>query len=89
MEVRLRQFFDLTSLTTLSLYNNNISDVGAMTLAEALRTNTTLTNLDLSFNIIHAKGAKALADALRTNTTLTALDVCNAGTSSPKCFIEV
>ena len=54
---------------------NNIQAAGALSLADALKVNTTLTSIDLSGNNIQAAGALSLADALKVNTTLTSIDL--------------
>ena len=61
--------------TSLSLRNNNISDGGAVALAQALHHNITLKELDLSTNNIIDGGAVALAQALHHNSTLKELDL--------------
>ena len=58
-------------------YINNISDTGAVALAQALRDNSTLLWLDLSNNNISDGGAVALAQALHHNSTLNGLDLSN------------
>ena len=64
-----------TQLTTLNLPQNNISNIGAIVLAEALKTNKTLTTLNLQQNDIGDEGVFALAEALKTNNTLTTLNL--------------
>jgi len=59
----------------LNLNRNNIGDVGAEHLANALQTNTALTTLDLRNNNIGPKGAEHLARALQINNDLTTLDL--------------
>ena len=54
-----------------------ISDAGALALAQALHHNSTLTDLYLSNNSISDAGAVALAEALHHNSTLTQLDLSN------------
>jgi NLR family CARD domain-containing protein 3 len=49
---------------------NEIGDVGAKALAEALKTNATLLILDLLRNNIEDEGAKAFGEGLKTNNTL-------------------
>ena len=66
-----------TTVTSVDLVNNNISEEGAQALATALMTNTTVTSVDLGINIIDAEGAQALATALMTNTTVTHVDLVN------------
>ena len=46
-----------------------------LTIAQALRSNSTLTTLDLSGNKIEDTGATAIAEALKSNFTLTTLDL--------------
>ncbi|KAL0205983.1 hypothetical protein P9112_001290 [Eukaryota sp. TZLM1-RC] len=62
-----------SSLTTLDLHNNQITDEGAGALARALESNCTLTTLHLENNKIADEGASALARALESNCTLTTL----------------
>ncbi|KAL0251098.1 hypothetical protein GEMRC1_000312 [Eukaryota sp. GEM-RC1] len=47
----------------------------AMSLIEALKTNTTVTNIDLEDNLIRAEGATALAEMLKVNTAVTSVNV--------------
>lgn len=49
------------TLTSLSLWNNNIGPKGACALAEALKQNKFLTTLGLENNEIGNEGAKCLA----------------------------
>ena len=42
-----------TTLTVLDLSENNIGNVGAADLAEALKSNATLTRLDLSLQLVY------------------------------------
>ena len=64
-----------STLNTLDLSRNNISDAGATALAQALHHNSTLERLDLSSNNISDAGATALAQALHHNSTLKELDL--------------
>ena len=57
----------------LNLCMNDIGDVGATALADALEDNTTLTKVDLSNNLIGPKGAESLAIALQENVALKVL----------------
>jgi hypothetical protein len=61
----------LSSLTSLDLSEQSLTDEDITQLAQASSTNTRLTSLDVSSNRIGAIGAKALS----TNTTLTSLNV--------------
>ncbi|XP_004345766.2 hypothetical protein CAOG_06176 [Capsaspora owczarzaki ATCC 30864] len=58
-----------------SLNKNQIGDVGAQAIAEALEVNTKLTHLYLTKNQIGDVGAQAIAEALKVNTTLTTLSL--------------
>jgi len=64
-----------TSIHTLNLSNNNISDKGAISIANALalNINTTLKCLNLPFNIIGNKGMISIIDMLKNNNTLDTL----------------
>ena len=59
-----------TTITSLNLVSNNISDDGAKEIATALGTNKFITTLNLTDNDIGDDGALALADMLLTNKTL-------------------
>lgn len=63
------------SLTRLDLYMNNITQIGAKYLADALKVNTCLKSLNLFENNIFNNGAIALAEALLVNNTLECLDI--------------
>ena len=62
-----------TTLTTLYLYSNNITDV--QSIGEALKTNNTLTYLYLSDNNI--TDVQSIGEGLKTNNTLTYLELYN------------
>ena len=64
-----------TTLTSLSLNENNIGEVGATQLADCLRVNTTLKSLNLNYNHVGNEGATQLADSLRVNSTLESLEL--------------
>ena len=64
-----------SDLNTLDLSHNNISNVGATDLAQALHHNSTLKGLSLSHNNISDVGATDLAQALHHNSTLERLDL--------------
>jgi len=59
----------------LNLQSNNIGDVGAEGLGEALEMNTTLTKLNLSNTNINNVGAIVLSDGLANNKTLSFLSL--------------
>lgn len=51
--------------TSLLLNGNSIGDIGATSIAEALKSNTAVTSLDLSYNNIGDVGATSLAESLK------------------------
>ncbi|CAF1029117.1 unnamed protein product [Rotaria sordida] len=65
----------MQTLTTLNIEGNEIDDVGAQHLANALLKNTTLNTLDVNTNQIDSEGAQYLANALEQNTTLITLNL--------------
>ncbi|KAH8066597.1 peptide-aspartate beta-dioxygenase [Aureococcus anophagefferens] len=64
-------------LRVLSLWSNDISDAGAIKLADALAVNTSLTTLDLAGNSIGEAGADRLTAAVARNRSLASLDLRN------------
>lgn len=64
-----------STLKTLDLTINKISNRGAKALAHSLTTNTTLTTLNLTQNAIQLEGLQALEAAAAVNTTLDSLQV--------------
>lgn len=66
-----------TGMRSLNFWNNCISDVGAVRLAEVLEKNSTISNLNLKFNHIGDKGAMRLAQALESNESLQELYLSN------------
>ncbi|CAF1559186.1 unnamed protein product, partial [Didymodactylos carnosus] len=62
--------------------NNNISNEGATSIADALKVNKTLRQLDVSHNNISNEGATSIADALKINTTLTWMSISNNNISN-------
>ena len=65
-----------STLQDLSLCCNDLGDVDAMGIAEALKTNSSsLQSLNLSFNKIGVEGATAIAEALKINSTLQLLNL--------------
>jgi Ran GTPase-activating protein (RanGAP) involved in mRNA processing and transport len=67
---------DDCSLRTLTLERNDLRAAGAVSLADALRTNTSLVNLNLGFNRVGNSGASALANVLaKYNHTLLTLNL--------------
>lgn len=78
---------DDNTVTYLYLYNNDISDTGAVAFSEALKANKSLTYLSLSNNRVADEGATALAEALRSNVHLVYMglaknDIGNAGAAA-------
>lgn len=60
----------LSQISVLNLRDKNITDFGAIILAEALKTNTSILVIDLNNNPIHDDGAMALAEVLTKNTAI-------------------
>lgn len=77
-------------IRTIDLEGNNISAVGAKSLAEALRSNTSLRHLLLSDNNIGDEGVKALSSSLLVHYRLTSLSLsANAiGPDGCKAFLN-
>ena len=67
--------YSLTSLRTLSLRNKNLSNGGAVLVAEILRRCNRLKTLDISHCGIGDQGMKSLASALEMNGSLEQLDL--------------
>ena len=69
---------EITGHLDMNMSYNGITGVGALYIAEALRTTRALRKLDLSANPISDKGLQYIAEALTTNTSLTELrlDYC-------------
>jgi Ran GTPase-activating protein (RanGAP) involved in mRNA processing and transport len=59
----------------LFLSHNNIDDVGAKLIADALKNNHSLNTLDLMVNNIGDDGVIAIADALKVNFSLDKLNL--------------
>jgi Ran GTPase-activating protein (RanGAP) involved in mRNA processing and transport len=68
---------NITTLTSLSLVGNKITDDGLSVLAESLMVNTTVTHINLSGNKIGNIGANAFFKMLQTNKTITKLHLAN------------
>eukprot|EP01125_Pyxidicula_operculata_P002944 TRINITY_DN1291_c0_g1_i4.p1 TRINITY_DN1291_c0_g1~~TRINITY_DN1291_c0_g1_i4.p1 ORF type:complete len:444 (-),score=37.69 TRINITY_DN1291_c0_g1_i4:136-1467(-) len=64
-----------SSLTDLSLANNNLSEEVVCRFSELLKSNSTLTQLNLSDNNIGDGGFKCLFESLESNSTLIRLDI--------------
>ena len=65
------------ALTELQLAEQNVSDAGAASLADALAHNTSLTNIDLTKNKIGAAGAACLAEAMACNTLVVEFELAD------------
>ena len=63
-------------------FYNNISDEGAIALANLLQTNRTIRWIDFCNNNIDNKGLKALADVVKTNSKVITLDLLDNNISS-------
>jgi hypothetical protein len=66
---------EITGHLDMCIRHNNITEVGASYIAEALRTTRALRKLNLSVNPVGDKGLQYIAEALTTNTTLTELSL--------------
>jgi NLR family CARD domain-containing protein 3 len=66
-------------LCRLDVNSNNITSVGAISVAAMLRVNKSLEELNLSFNNIGDEGAMTIATALQINTTLRCLSLRRNG----------
>ena len=54
-------------MDSLTIYNNNISDDGAIYLADSLKGNPYIKILNLQMNFIKDKGAQSFVDAVENN----------------------
>ncbi len=63
------------TLISVDLERNDIGDVGAAKIAEALLNNNTLTSINLNCNNISDAGVIKIAEALLTNNTLTLISL--------------
>ena len=70
-----KPIFDVKTLQKLDLSNNNLSDDGAATLSDALKSNDSLLELKMSYNKITSVGAKEVGEAIKVNTALQKLDI--------------
>ena len=77
-----------SSLTSLDLSGNAISQSGASCLSHSLIANSSLTSLYLSGNIIGDDGASCLSQSLIANSSLTTLDLsgCSISQSGASCL---
>merc|ERR1712218_4459 len=64
-----------STVKKLKLSQNNITDLGANALAEAIKQNSSLTKLNLKRNSIENNGAEKIGKALKKNRTLTKISI--------------
>ena len=67
----------ITGHLCIRLDCNRITEIGALYIAEVLKTTGALRSLLLSSNQIHSKGLRSILDALKTNTSLIKLSLDN------------
>ena len=67
LEKVLRDMKNDQTLTSINLYNNQITATGAQHLSEALKVNQTLTSIDLGENQITDTGTQHLSELLKVN----------------------
>ena len=72
-----KPIFEVRTLQKLDLSNNNLSDDGAATISDGLKTNRTLLELNLSNNSLSDDGAATISDCLKANRTLLELNLSN------------
>ena len=74
-KAQLAECLSIRFICNLNVSKMDIGAEGAITIAEALKTNSTLQDLDLMYNKIGDKGAIAIAKASKINSTLQDLDL--------------
>ena len=72
-----KPIFDVKTLQTLDLSNNDLSDDGATTLSDGIKSNNTLLEFNVSSNQITNVGAKKIGEAIQVNIALQKLDISN------------
>ena len=65
-----KPIFEVRTLQKLDLSNNNLSDDGATTISDGLKTHRTLLELNISQNSIADKGAQEIAKAIKIHSSL-------------------
>ena len=70
-----KPIFEVRTLQKLDLSNNNLSDDGAATISDGLKTNRTLLELNISHNGIEDNGAQEIAKAIKINLSLQNVDI--------------
>lgn len=56
---------DNVQLESLTLYNNNVTDAGAIELAETMKGNSVIRIVNLQMNFIRDKGGHAFMDCIK------------------------
>lgn len=74
------------SITRVYLGHVYFGDLGALELANFLKTNNTINELLLAYNKVTAEGCAALIETLRTNSTLTYLNLDEVTQIEPRCI---
>ena len=72
-----KPIFEVRTLQKLDLSNNNLSDDGAATISDGLKSNRTLLELNLSNNNLSDDGASTISDCLKSNNSLQELYMSN------------
>ena len=65
-----KPIFEVRTLQKLDLSKNNLSDDGAATISDGLKSNNSLQELYMINNKITSEGAKKVGEAIKVNTTL-------------------
>ncbi|CAE7210314.1 NLRC3 [Symbiodinium necroappetens] len=79
-----------STLTSISLENNDIGVEGCKAICEALKSNSTLTSINLHGNRIDVEGCKAMGEALKCNSTLASINLadCHIGDEGAEAICE-
>ena len=70
-----KPIFEVKALQKLDLSSNILSDDGAVTISDGLKSNNTLQELNISHNNITNKGTKRIAKAIQINSTLQNINI--------------
>ena len=86
-----KPIFEVRTLQKLDLSGNNLSDDGAATISDGLKTNRTLLELNISQNSIADNGAQEIAKAIKINLSLQNVNISKNYISSEGLlyFMEV
>ena len=71
----IKPIFEVNALQKLDLSSNILSDDGAVTISDGLKSNNTLQELNISHNNITNKGTKRIAEAIQINSTLQNINI--------------